>query len=81
MIGKTTYLYNICSFPQCPAAVMTIIASVKKVFIISDNLLHTCSGEMITKMLKIMTMGLTMTLTMITTRVQWGASTYSGVSN
>ena len=39
MIGKTTYLYNICSFPRCPAAVMTIIASVKKVFIISNNLL------------------------------------------
>ena len=39
MIGKTTYLYNICSFPRYPAAVMTIIASVKKVFIISNNLL------------------------------------------
>ena len=36
---------------------------------------------MITKMIKIMTMGMTMTVTMITTRVQWGASTYSGVSN
>ena len=27
------------------------------------------------------TMGMTMTVTMITIRVQWGASTYSGVSN
>ena len=36
---------------------------------------------MITKMIKIMAMGMTMTVTMIMTRVQWGASTYSGVSN
>ena len=35
MIAKTPYLYNICSFPRRQTAVMTIIASVKKVFVIT----------------------------------------------